>query len=333
MRCLGSTQHLKNKYGKGYLAVIKLSTPSAEHMAAVLQHADRFLEEGKLRVGSLMEACSALGDPIRARMVHPQSSGWHLASSFQKEGYVEAAAFAEWWAAESLGAQLHAFMQQTFPGCGLVERHGEFFRYKLPDTLGTGMPLSAVFGCIESQKQRLRIQEYSLSQTTLEQIFNTFAAQQEEETGSVRGMASAPTPDAAGGAAGARGGAGGEEDDDDGDSYAAMPAEGFSKTAGGAGAAAPVRYGGSMSSVSGSSPISVGGPSASSSVSAKATSAVATVGRRIASSFSSTTGGGNIPAAGGRGPLDGVLSSSPQGVELLTAMEGYRPPTSQGGIN
>lgn len=41
---------------------------------------------------------------------------------------------------------------------------------------------------IESEKTRLSIQEYSLSQTSLEQIFNHFAAQQDEEKGQIRGM-------------------------------------------------------------------------------------------------------------------------------------------------
>ena len=40
---------------------------------------------------------------------------------------------------------------------------------------------SAMFGLIEGSKTQLRIQEYSIAQTSLEQIFNQFAAQQEEE--------------------------------------------------------------------------------------------------------------------------------------------------------
>ena len=45
-----------------------------------------------------------------------------------------------------------------------------------------------MFNEIESRKDALYLQGYSISQTSLEQIFNQFAAQQEEETGSVAGM-------------------------------------------------------------------------------------------------------------------------------------------------
>ena len=33
-----------------------------------------------------------------------------------------------------------------------------------------------MFGTIEAQKEKLKIQEYSIAQTSLEQIFNQFAA-------------------------------------------------------------------------------------------------------------------------------------------------------------
>ena len=49
-------------------------------------------------------------------------------------------------------------------------------------------PLSFMFAAIEAVKAQLHIAEYSLSQTSLEQIFNSFAAKQKMEVGSVRGM-------------------------------------------------------------------------------------------------------------------------------------------------
>lgn len=45
-----------------------------------------------------------------------------------------------------------------------------------------------MFGVVEGSKSELRIQEYSIAQTSLEQIFNQFAAQQEEEKGAAAGI-------------------------------------------------------------------------------------------------------------------------------------------------
>jgi energy-coupling factor transporter ATP-binding protein EcfA2 len=193
LRCLGSTQHLKDKFGQGYLAIVKLRHPSTEKVQAVMRHLQPFLLESgagvwKVQAARVREICEALGDPTRARMLHPSGSGWALAAALAREGLVDAAQFAEWWASESYGAALHAFVTSTFPGSTLSERHGEFFSYRvLANTASTR--LSSIFAVFESNKGALQVAEYSLSQTSLEQIFNSMAAQQEEEAGPTRGLA------------------------------------------------------------------------------------------------------------------------------------------------
>ena len=72
----------------------------------------------------------------------------------------------------------------------LVERQGAQLRFKLPGASAgaNSISLSDAFKSMESNKAQLHIREYALSQTTLEQIFNDFAGQQEEETGGARGV-------------------------------------------------------------------------------------------------------------------------------------------------
>jgi len=76
------------------------------------------------------------------------------------------------------------FIEREFPQHKLIERHDRSFRYKLFGDI----TLASVFGSLEASKVKLGVAEYGVAQTTLEQIFNQFAAQQEEETGDVRGM-------------------------------------------------------------------------------------------------------------------------------------------------
>ena len=49
--------------------------------------------------------------------------------------------------------------------------------------------LAPMFGTMERAKDELGIENYSISQTTLESIFNAFAAKQKEETETAPGMA------------------------------------------------------------------------------------------------------------------------------------------------
>jgi hypothetical protein len=58
--------------------------------------------------------------------------------------------------------------------------------------LGPKRRLCDIFRVIEGNREQLNIQEYSVAQTSLEQIFNQFAAKQEEETGAAAGIVDAP---------------------------------------------------------------------------------------------------------------------------------------------
>ena len=119
-------------------------------------------------------------------MIHPEGSGWSIASQLNTHAALDVDDFCEWWAVETIAARFNGFVLTNFEGAYLVERHGDLLRYKLPEL---SLPLSEIFGMIEAKKSTLHVATYSLSQTTLEQIFNIFASQQEEETGAIRGMA------------------------------------------------------------------------------------------------------------------------------------------------
>jgi len=137
LRCLGSIQHLKHRFGRGYTAEIKLDPAETDHIARVKSFMSNFIsiEEGSSVVTSaaLEPLCDYLGDPSRFKMIHPNGSGWAIGSELQSRGRCDAHTFAEWWAFESLGAALHEFILATFEGATLVERHGEHFRYSLPE--------------------------------------------------------------------------------------------------------------------------------------------------------------------------------------------------------
>ena len=91
----------------------------------------------------------------------------------------------DWWITEVRFIDFMDFLEQRFASVELLERHGNLV------TLGVntkGMKLSEVFSFMEEVKVKCSIEEYSIAQMTLEQIFNFFASQQEEETREVQGM-------------------------------------------------------------------------------------------------------------------------------------------------
>uniref|UniRef100_A0A8C9R6I7 ATP binding cassette subfamily A member 4 n=1 Tax=Scleropages formosus TaxID=113540 RepID=A0A8C9R6I7_SCLFO len=69
-----------------------------------------------------------------------------------------------------------AFMESSFPGCVQREKHHNTLQYQIATS-----SLARVFQLVVSNKEKLNIEDYSVSQTTLDQVFVNFAKQQSGE--------------------------------------------------------------------------------------------------------------------------------------------------------
>ncbi|XP_042560484.1 phospholipid-transporting ATPase ABCA1a isoform X2 [Clupea harengus] len=105
-RCLGSVQHLKNRFGDGYTIILRVAGPDPD-------------------LGPVME-----------------------------------------------------FIEHELPGSTLKERHRNMLQYQLPSSLTS---LARIFSLLSNHKKQLRIEDYSVSQTTLDQVFVNFAKDQSDE--------------------------------------------------------------------------------------------------------------------------------------------------------
>jgi len=83
--------------------------------------------------------------------------------------------------------KVEGLILSTFDGAEETEKHIGQLRYSIPRS---NLKLSQMFALLEESREQYGILDYALSQTTLEQVFINFAAQQEEETGPVEGIAS-----------------------------------------------------------------------------------------------------------------------------------------------
>jgi len=116
-QCLGSTQHLKAKFGEGYSLIIKLRNCAGDQSASEV---------------SLEAKTRALMDFVRA----------------------------------------------TFPTSQLKDHHDGLVHYRIGRA--PGLTWARLFGAVERARSRYDIEDYSVSQTTLEQVFISFARMQRE---------------------------------------------------------------------------------------------------------------------------------------------------------
>ncbi|XP_077296644.1 phospholipid-transporting ATPase ABCA3-like [Arctopsyche grandis] len=115
-QCLGSPQHLKNKFSQGYTLIVKLQ-----------------------RVNLL-----------------PIEQNFQLNSSFDF-------------------IPLNQFLISKFPDAKMIESYQGLITYYLPDI---NVRWSTIFGVMEAAKEELNIEDYSIGQTSLEQIFLQFTNDQ-----------------------------------------------------------------------------------------------------------------------------------------------------------
>ncbi|XP_041634758.1 phospholipid-transporting ATPase ABCA1-like isoform X2 [Cheilinus undulatus] len=73
------------------------------------------------------------------------------------------------------------FVQQTFPSSVLKEKHHNTLQYQLPYAQGA---LANIFSQFTNNQERLHLEDYSVSQTTLDQVFVNFARDQHGENDS-----------------------------------------------------------------------------------------------------------------------------------------------------
>lgn len=117
--------------------------------------------------------CHRIGIMVGGRL-RCLGTAQHLKSKFGSGYQLDISAVAE------RADQLRTGIFQLFPDARLLERHDAVMKFQIPP----GTPkktLADVFELIEAKKDEFHVREYSVSQTSLEQIFIHFAKQQDEE--------------------------------------------------------------------------------------------------------------------------------------------------------
>ncbi len=217
LRCLGTAQHLRTKYGHGFQIEIGILLPSVDEVSEVIAGmiASACSKELVLTSDSILNKDQLLivfgvfGKVEWTARLMDASTASDLTAALSHSGGVNIRQFAGdkfgccycllhflsclllvcsvWWIFESRFDGIAIFLSTTFGEFVVRERQTSKIRVEIDATelVDVGNPegprvkrrLAKLFGAIESRKQELFIQEYSLSQTSLEQIFNQFASQ------------------------------------------------------------------------------------------------------------------------------------------------------------
>jgi len=175
IRCIGTSTHIKNKFGSGYEVEIKVQIPTRQQVEGRVKSLNRILHPNSevLQESQLKRALEELGHPDYEKEVVPTGKGAAIYNQLRSDKIVPAKTLVAWVITEEYGDAIENYLHKTFAKVKLIEHYLSFYKFKVekqPDK-----SLGALFSAIEGSKTQLSISEYSVNQTSLEQIFNQFA--------------------------------------------------------------------------------------------------------------------------------------------------------------
>jgi ATP-binding cassette subfamily A (ABC1) protein 3 len=199
LRCLGSAQSLKSKFGQEYQLKMKVKMVDQsddnymKNIQAIASSAGVALPEKTdaeagtaeiddvfLNMDQTMQALLAAltGDQYLTSLIGDvDPAGFLIYKNVVSPVGVDIDSLASFATSELRMRALQQFIAQTYPKSVLRERQDAKVRYEVSSD---GVRIANIFGSIEEQKESLLVAEYGVSQTSLEQVFNMHAAKAEK---------------------------------------------------------------------------------------------------------------------------------------------------------
>ena len=195
IRCLGSAQQLKSKFGQGYQLEMKIrnvETSDKDYIDNLVRlgsiidvEEEEAIEKGEevfMNLDKTKEALNGLStDGYLSELVdekYPNGAGFLIWKEAKSPSGIDLAEVAEFATSELRMRVLFEFMSTTYPDNILRERQDSKTRYEVSSE---GVRIGDIFAAIEENKARLQVDEYGVSQTSLEQVFNMHAAEAEKK--------------------------------------------------------------------------------------------------------------------------------------------------------
>ncbi|CAG9334839.1 unnamed protein product [Blepharisma stoltei] len=186
LRCLGTATWIKSKFGDRYEFEAKVEVPSHFEVNDRGMVLDRILMgENQISEQQILPCLETLNAKAFYEEIHERGAGSALHQQLKVDGYISRDSLVSWVIIEELGDKIYEWLKSEFKKVEIIEHFSSLYKFKI--SREEGKSIGYFFSAVETNKEALKIYEYALSQSSLEQIFNDFAKKGEEaQAGLVR---------------------------------------------------------------------------------------------------------------------------------------------------
>ena len=176
--CLGRANEIKNKYGYGYELNVRIK-PMSEELEDELYfkkyNIDKKMKITRQNVESVLEQINKKNFLYE---INEGRLGEKLIRDMEKSNGISISALLNWIFYVQNAIKLVQYGKDNFSKIIIEENMDNNFLFKMKKKEDDNKSIGYLFGLFETHKDECYITEYSIQQTSLEQIFNKFAENQ-----------------------------------------------------------------------------------------------------------------------------------------------------------
>ena len=175
--CLGKANEIKNKYGYGYELNLRIK-PMTEELEEELYFSKYQIDKNmKINLGNVQSVLNSINKPNYFEEINRGKLGEKLLRDMNK-GDISVHHLLSWIFYIENAIKFIEYGRNYFKKVIVEENMDNNFLFKMKKLENNNKSIGFLFGLFEIHKEECFITEYSIQQTSLEQIFNQFAQSQ-----------------------------------------------------------------------------------------------------------------------------------------------------------
>ncbi len=175
--CIGTPQELKETFGKGFEIQISIPLPNEKDEKVYLDQLGMDIN-AELNRDEILRTFAAAGRPELASQLDSKGNAAHMTNELAAGRKVKARTVASFLIIEQHALAIAQQLANEFGEVRVPEHIGNFFKFRV-DKSKPSHTIGYLFGFLQDIVEKYNIIQYSASQTSLNQIFQTFAKQAE----------------------------------------------------------------------------------------------------------------------------------------------------------